>query len=232
VTTVLAIAAHPDDEVLGCGATLARHAQFGDEVRILIMADGVSSRSADESQKRRRRLSAEAAATELGARDLRVVDFPDNRFDQRPLLDLVRPIEEVIREVRPDIIYTHHGGDLNIDHELVHRAVVTACRPLADSTASLIAAFEVLSSTEWASPSHSRVFLPRLFVDVSCSMERKLAALRCYQEELRSFPHPRSCEAVKALAAYRGAAAGFEAAEAFDIVRMRASLEARLPKIL
>ena len=196
------------------------------------MADGVSSRSADKSQKRRRRLAAEAAATELGARDLTVFDFPDNRLDQRPMLDIVKPIEEFIQEVRPDIVYTHHGGDLNIDHGLVHRAVVTACRPLAGNAVSLIAAFEVLSSTEWMSPSSANVFLPRLFVDASRFMERKLAALRCYQEELRSFPHPRSIEAVMALAAYRGAAAGFEAAEAFDIVRLRISLEATLPTIL
>ena len=223
MSKILAIVAHPDDEVLGCGGTLARHVDRGDNVRILVVGDGVSSRGSDEAQLKRRRRAAEAAAAELGASSPIFLDFADNRLDQQPLLDIVQTIEGVLRETSPDIIYTHHAGDLNIDHEIVHRAVVTACRPLAGSPLSLLAAFEVLSSTEWTSPSPAKAFVPRLFVDISVTMDRKLAALRSYQEEMRPFPHPRSSEIVRALAAYRGASAGFEAAEAFDVVRMRIS---------
>jgi LmbE family N-acetylglucosaminyl deacetylase len=216
---ILAVVAHPDDEVLGCGGTLARHAERGDDVRILILADGVTSRGNDDAQRQGRRKAARAAAAELGARDVKLLDFPDNRLDGQPLLDVVQAIEAVMREVKPNIVYTHHSGDLNIDHELVHRAVVTACRPLADSPVRLIAACEILSSTEWASPSPGNNFTPRLFVDIAGTMKRKLAALRCYAEEIRPYPHPRSEEAVRALASYRGVMAGCTIAEAFDVIR-------------
>jgi LmbE family N-acetylglucosaminyl deacetylase len=137
------------------------------------------------------------------------------------LLDIVQTVEAVVRETDPDIIYTHHAGDLNIDHCLVHRAVVTACRPLPTSRIRLIAAFEIPSSTEWARPSAATAFLPQLFIDVTGSMERKLAALRCYEEEMRPYPHPRSEQGIRALAMYRGVTAGFSLAEAFEIVRLR-----------
>ena len=223
MSTILAVVAHPDDEILGCGGTLAWHADRGDNVRILIVSDGVSSRGTDKAQLERRRKAAEAAAAEIGASSPILLDFPDNRLDQQPLLNVVQAIEHVVLEIQPEIIYTHHAGDLNIDHEIVHRAVTTACRPLPGSSLLLIAAFEVLSSTEWTTPSAAKVFVPRLFVDISATMDRKLAALRSYQEEMRAFPHPRSSQTVRALAAYRGATAGFEAAEAFDIVRIRLS---------
>ena len=221
MSTVLAIAAHPDDEVIGCGGTLARHSRQGDNVCILILADGVSSRGDDPAQLQRRRQAAEKAAIELGARDLKLLDFPDNRLDQLPLLEIVQAIELVLREVNPDIVYTHHAGDLNIDHVLVHRAVVTACRPLVPVNIQLIAAFEVLSSTEWTSPSQNNVFVPRLFVNIADTFNCKVAALRCYSEEMREYPHPRSEQSLTALAAYRGVMAGFEMAEAFEIIRLR-----------
>lgn len=219
--TILAVVAHPDDEVLGCGGALARHASRGDDVRILILADGVSARGSDPAKIQRRRKAAEAATKELGARELMWRDLPDNMLDKKPLLEIVQTVEAVIGEVNPDVVYTHHAGDLNIDHRLVHQAVVTACRPLPASQTRLVAAFEILSSTEWASPSAATAFSPQLFVDVTGTMERKLAALRCYEEEMRPFPHPRSEQAVRALAMYRGVMAGFDLAEAFEIVRWR-----------
>jgi LmbE family N-acetylglucosaminyl deacetylase len=218
---ILAVVAHPDDEVLGCGGTLARHIERGDDVRILFLTNGTSARGHDPAKIQRRRTAAQAAAQALGAMELVWRDFPDNMLDTRPLLELVRTVEAVIRETCPDVIYTHHAGDLNVDHRLTHQAVITSCRPLPTSKIRLIAAFEVLSSTEWQSPSAETAFVPRLYVDITRTMERKLSALRCYDEELRSFPHPRSEQAVKALAVYRGATIGFELAEAFDVIRWR-----------
>jgi LmbE family N-acetylglucosaminyl deacetylase len=219
MNTVMVVAAHPDDEVLGCGGTLARHAAAGDRVELLLVADGVTGRAeaASKAEQAARLAAAEAAARALGARPPRSLLFPDNRLDTVALLDVVRRIEECMAEVRPDIVYTHHAGDLNIDHELVHRAVLTACRPLPGSTVRALYTFEVLSSTEWRPG--ARPFDPVRYVDIGATLERKMAALRCYGAEMRPFPHARSYEAVEALAKLRGAQAGMAAAEAFGVLR-------------
>jgi LmbE family N-acetylglucosaminyl deacetylase len=216
---VLVIAAHPDDEVLGCGGTIARHADAGDSVDILLVADGVSARPDAPQTASERRDCARLAAKTLGAREPGFLDVPDNRLDGVELLDLVQAIERLISRLEPELVYTHHGGDLNIDHRVVHQAVVTALRPLPGRRCKGILAFEVLSSTEWASDAIGHGFRPNHFVDVSATIERKMDALRCYQAEMRPFPHSRSCEAVRALATLRGASAGLVAAEAFSIVR-------------
>ena len=224
---VLAVAAHPDDEVLGCGGTLARHALAGDRVDILFVADGVSSRgelghvanSGQAAAAPAKRLEAAAAAARaLGARPPRTLMFPDNRLDTVALLEVVRKVEACIAEVEPDIVYTHHRGDLNIDHEITHRAVLTACRPVPGSKVQAIYTFEVASSTEWNSPAPGP-FQPLRYVDISATLERKMAALRCYEHEMRAYPHARSYEAVEALVRLRGAQAGLPAAEAFGVVR-------------
>ena len=221
--TVLVVAAHPDDEVLGCGGTMARHATDGDWVGAMFLADGVSSRTGAEPTQclllEQREAAAQAAASLLGAQQSRFFRLPDNRLDSVPLLDLVRTIESVIAEVRPDIVYTHHGGDLNIDHALVHRAVVTACRPVPSCGVRAIYAFETPSSTEWSSAAIGEAFRPTRFADISAHLDSKIAALNCYGTEMPQFPHPRSTQAVMALAALRGATAGVHAAEAFQIVR-------------
>jgi len=220
---VLVVAAHPDDEILGCGATIARHADAGDEVHILILADGETSRIGGDREKRgeraARNASAEAAAAVVGAAGLTLLDFPDNAMDGLPLLEIVQAIEPVIEKLRPEIIYTHHGADLNIDHGVTHRAVMTAARPLPASPVRLIATFEVLSSTEWSLPPETGTFAPQMFVDVAASIDRKIEALGCYEQEMRPFPHPRSEEAVRALAAFRGATSGLQSAEAFGVMR-------------
>ena len=123
--------------------------------------------------------------------------------------------------VRPDIVYTHHGGDLNVDHRIAHQAVLTAGRPLPGSAVRAIYAFESCSSTEWSSPAMGPPFVPQRFVAIDAWFERKLAALTCYAEELRPFPHARSLEAVAALARLRGAAAGLGLAEGFMVIRER-----------
>lgn len=216
---VLALVAHPDDEVLGAGGTLARHAKNGDEVHIVFLTDGVSARGADKSAAERRAEAARRSASLLGAQEPLFLGFPDNRLDQVGLLDVTQSIEPIIREIAPDTIYTHHVRDLNIDHELCSRAVLTACRPLPGSSVRRIYAMEVASSTEWSWPNAAHAFVPTRFVDISSSLEIKRRALEAYVEEMRSFPHPRSFDAVAALAAWRGASAGLRAAEAFAVVR-------------
>jgi LmbE family N-acetylglucosaminyl deacetylase len=217
---ILVVAAHPDDEVLGVGATVARHARAGDEVHALIVAEGSSSRggSRDAAVKAHEieslRESARAAARVLGAHPPRFGDGPDNRLDEMALLDVVKIVEHHVADVRPETVYTHHAGDLNVDHRVVHQAVLTACRPLPGSSVREILAYETVSSTEWGTP-----FVPNHFVAVDGFVDAKLRALECYRSEMREFPHPRSAESIRALAAFRGASIGASAAEAFAVVR-------------
>lgn len=218
-TRVLAVVAHPDDEVLGAGGTLARHSAKGDEVHIVFLADGVGARGDDKLAVKRRAKAASLAASLLGAREPQFIGFADNRLDAVDLLDITRAIEKVVEKIAPSTVYTHHAGDLNIDHSLCHRATLTACRPLPGSPIRCIYAMEIPSSTEWASPSAAEAFLPTHFVDISEVQEIKRRALEAYSEEMRAFPHPRSFEAVSALATWRGASAGLKFAEAFMVVR-------------
>lgn len=222
--TVLVVAAHPDDEVLGCGGTIARHAADGDEVHVLLVAEGATSRDPErDPQARGQEIealqdAAARAAQILGAEAPRFAGLPDNRLDGVDLLEVVKMVEGAVAELRPAVVYTHHGGDLNVDHRIVHRAAVTACRPLPGSCVRAVYAFETVSSTEWAS-SAGDAFHAARFVDITRHLEVKKRALACYASEMRAFPHARSIEAVEALARLRGASAGVEAAEAFSVVR-------------
>ena len=219
---ILVVAAHPDDEVLGCGGTMARHAADGDEVHVLFLADGVTARRdlADPDAERERRAEAACrAAAILGAQPPRLLDFADNRLDEGPLLDVVQAVEAVAAEIGPEMVYTHHGGDLNADHRIAHQAVMTACRPLPGRKERTILAFETVSSTEWASRWFGEAFRPNRYVDVTGYLDKKLAALACYDAEIRPFPHPRSPENLRALARVRGAESGLENAEAFVSLR-------------
>ncbi len=218
---VLVIAAHPDDEVLGCGGSIARHRAAGDAVAVLIMADGVGSRSgADAPAAAARQQCARQAAKILGVQDLTLLAYPDNRMDEATLLDVVRDIEKVMARCVPNIVYTHHAGDVNIDHRIVHGAVIAACRPQPGHAVKQLLFFETPSSTEWRPPASHAVFAPNWFVDISATLELKLQALVAYAPELREFPHPRSLQAVEHLARWRGASAGLAAAEAFELGRL------------
>ncbi len=221
---VLVVAAHPDDEVLGCGGTMARLAHEGCEVNIAILGEGITSRHAQRSEADAKTLSrlhqqVHEAAAKVGAKDVALFKLPDNRLDTVPLLDLVKLVEDLIQKFQPEVIYTHHAGDLNVDHGLVQRAVLTATRPLPGQSVREIYAFEVPSSTEWAFQQLQPVFRPNVFVDISRTLEAKIAGLACYDSETRKFPHPRSPEALRALAARWGSVAGCQAAEAFELVR-------------
>ena len=218
--TVLVVAAHTDDEALGCGGTIARHVAEGDAVYAVFMADGVSSRSDSQPEDLEKRMEAASKAHKiLILKEVFYLGLPDNRMDSIPLLDVVHQLETIIQKVLPEVVYTHHHGDLNIDHRITHQAVVTACRPLPSSSVCEIYGFELLSSTEWATPQLDP-FVPDFFTDISDFMEVKLEALKAYQLEMRETPHSRSIEHAKHLAHHRGHSVGVTAAEAFSVIRI------------
>ena len=216
------IAAHPDDEILGCGATMAKHVQAGDEVSVLIMAEGITSRDQEYDRDARSDEISELAKTAiaanqvLGVESITLNNFPDNRMDSVDRLDIVKTVEEFIKEQKPDIIYTHYMCDLNIDHRRVHEAVTTACRPQPGLGIKTLLFFEVASSTEWQIPNN---FSANWFVDVTETLDIKLKALEIYQSEMRPYPHARSIKAVAHLAHWRGASVGVAAAESFVLGR-------------
>ena len=224
---ILVIAAHPDDEVLGCGGAMARFVTEGCEVYTLILGEGVTSRDKERDRAEREneitelRKQAENANNILGVKKVYAFDFPDNRFDSIPLLDIIKTIEKIKGDVQPDCVFTHHQGDLNIDHQITFKAVVTACRPVKDESVKEIYSFEIPSSTEWNAPSSLTYFMPDYFVDVSKNLKVKINALKEYETELREFSHPRSLKAVELNAKQWGVKMGFEAAEAFKTIRIR-----------
>lgn len=223
MSSILVIAAHPDDEVLGCGGTIVKHSNMGDNIHVAFLADGVFSRLGEkklqENELVRRRKSAKKACKILGVNSVSFEDFPDNRMDTVPLLQITQSIEKLIDIHKPSIIYTHHSGDVNIDHKTISNAVITACRPQGKYSVKTILSFEVPSSTEWQVHGGGTIFHPNFFEDISETLEKKIKALEVYDEEMRDWPHPRSYKAVKHLANWRGATIGVEAAEAFMLRR-------------
>jgi LmbE family N-acetylglucosaminyl deacetylase len=221
---VLIIAAHPDDEVLGCGGTIRRLANEGHDVFIAILGEGITSRYAQVGQIDRelvKQLHARSrlVAALLGAKEVVPYSLPDNRFDTVPLLDVVKTIEDLILRVKPSTVYTQHGGDLNVDHVVTHRATMTATRPVAGCSVRTVYSYEVGSSSEWAFQQFSPAFQPNVFMDISGSLEMKIQAMQTYESEVRPFPHPRSPEAIRATAQRWGSVVGVSAAEAFQCIR-------------
>jgi LmbE family N-acetylglucosaminyl deacetylase len=218
---VAVIVAHPDDEVLAFGGIMCRHAEAGDQVSLLIMATGLAARSADNSVERgalaRLHDDARSAARTLGVTEVSFAEFPDNRMDTVALLDVVKVVESFLTKSGATRVYTHHAGDLNIDHQVVARAVLTACRPLPDAAVRRLYAGEVLSSSEYALVGNR--FQPTRYVDISAYLDRKCAAMQCYRSEIRPSPHPRSIEAITALAKLRGSEVGLAAAEGLGVLR-------------
>ena len=218
---VLVVAAHADDEALGCGGTIARHVSRGDAVHVVFMTDGIGSRrGVDAAAESRQRLAArDRALAILGVRSTLAFAWPDNEMDQVPLLEIVKPLEAHIAQLAPRVVYTHHHGDLNVDHRITHQAVMTACRPLPTSPVDEILCFEVLSSTEWSLP--GAAFVPNVFIDTGAHWPAKRAALEAYGDEMRPAPHARSLAAAEALARVRGHGVGLPMAEAFSLARRR-----------
>lgn len=218
--SILVVASHPDDEVIGCGGTIAMHTAAGDQVAVIFMTNGESSRGEAVSDNiTSRNKDCEEALKVLGIKNVMKFDYPDNMMDQVPLLDVTKSIEIAIDKFKPSIIYTHFSEDLNVDHRITHQAVITACRPQSWSPVKSIFLFEVLSATEWNSNSKSK-FNPNKFVDISDFWSTKLLALNKYSKELRPFPHSRNIKTIEALSIYRGATVGLNQAEAFQVERI------------
>lgn len=231
---ILVIAAHPDDEVLGMGGTIKKLTKNGNDVKIVIMATGISSRRSsnyknstkyevdDQILKKineqilRLRKDTKNASTILGVRDIQFESFPDNEMDIVSNLQITKKIEEIIQSYKPDVVYTHSQFDINIDHRALYFATITATRPKKNQNVKEVLCFEVPSSTEWYFPS---AFSPNVFVDISEEIQFKLRALKAYKNELQEFPHPRSLEAISAIGKRWGSVSGFKNAEAFYLVR-------------
>ena len=224
--TILVIAAHPDDEVLGCGGSIAKWTAAGHLVHVLILAEGATSRSSIRDRKVKGeelsilQKSANSSGKILGVSSVKLLDFPDNRMDSLDRLDVIKAVEKEIERLKPHTVVTHHCGDVNIDHRITQEAVVTACRPQPGHSVRLILAFEIMSSTEWQPPGSNFVFQPNWFEDVVKTMHLKIEALDCYKSEMRVWPHPRSVKSIKNLAQYRGSMIGCEFAESFMLLRI------------
>lgn len=210
---ILIVAAHPDDELLGCGGTAALHAQNGDEVRSVIVCEGESHR--DIKQTDGNNHHAHDAAKILGVSDVSILGFPDQRLDTITLTEIITPLEEIIRQFKPHIVYCQYGGDINRDHELLFKALLVATRP-TESFIEAVFAFDTASSTEWSYP---RSFIPDTWVDISTTLKQKLAALECYRTELQPYPHPRSLNGLEFKAHSWGNQVCMDSAEVFMTIR-------------
>jgi len=215
---ILFIVAHPDDEVLGCGGTILKHIAQGNEVSILILGEGETSREVGSNVQKRQN-QAQLVAELLGVEKLFLEQLPDNKFDSLALLEVIKIIEKYVLKIKPEIIYTHFANDLNIDHRVTFKAVLTACRPQPNFFVKRIFSFEVLSSTEWQAKNFGKVFRPTVYENVTDFIEKKLKVMQTYEKEIREYPHPRSLKGIKVQAQYRGIESGYKFAEAFQLVR-------------
>jgi len=224
---VMLVVAHPDDELLGLGASMHKliHADKT-TVHVVILGEGITSRS-DQRNLKQWEIELDVhkknivdAQKVIGYHSLSIYDFPDNRFDSVNLLDIIKVIEKEKNEFQPDVIFTHHGGDLNIDHQKTFDAVITACRPIETEKVKTIISFETPSGTEWRASTNPNHFVPNFFVEVSEeNILAKIKAMECYEFEKRKYPHPRSPEALKILAQRWGISSGCSYAEAYCLVR-------------
>lgn len=217
---VLVVAAHPDDETLGAGGTIARYAERGDEVWVCILTEGVSARHDHVNQQKE---CAVKACDVLGVKRIIFCDFPDQQLDALPLLEIIRPVQGYVEELRPDVVFTHYKEDVNQDHRVAFHATMVATRPFGDNSVKRVLCFEAPSSTEWAAPLGGNVFAANVFVDISETLPLKLDAMRMYSmthmTEVPPYPHPRSYEALETYAKRNGITVGLRAAEAFMLVR-------------
>jgi N-acetylglucosamine malate deacetylase 1 len=224
---IMLVVAHPDDELLGLGATMHKLIKkYNAIIHVVILGEGITSRSdvrniqAWEKELKKHRQNIEIAQSTIGYQSLSIHDFADNRFDSVNLLDIIKVIEREKQKFGPQIIFTHHGGDLNIDHQRTFEAVVTACRPMAHELVKTIITFETPSGTEWQASSDPMQFIPNLFIEVTEEdIDAKIRGMESYEFEKRVFPHPRSPQALRIQAQRWGIATGTHFAEAFCIIR-------------
>lgn len=215
---VLVVAPHPDDEVLGCGGVMARHAAAGDEVHVVVVTRGHPEVFSASSVEHVRAEMREAHKI-LGVASAHFLDFPAPRMDTVPRHTVADAISKVLKELVPTLMYIPHFGDAHFEHGLIYEACLVAARPINPLTVGRILAYETLSETEWGAPVPGAAFQPTVYVDISEQLGRKLEAFSCFRTQVKDSPHPRSADVIRALATYRGAAAHLKAAEAFALVR-------------
>ena len=214
---ILVIAAHPDDELLGCGGTILKHVDNNDDVYVIFMTDGVSARGKNYLKVKKRKRQAIKVSKLLNTKSTIFLNFPDNKMDSIPLLKIVKRLEKLILKLKPKTIYTHFSDDLNKDHKITFEAVNVACRPINNCSVKKIISFEILSSTEWKLNNSKKKFNPNLYINIDKYLIKKLAALKIYTDEIKKFPHSRSLKGIQTLANFRGLESGLNCAEAFYI---------------
>jgi LmbE family N-acetylglucosaminyl deacetylase len=231
---ILVIVAHPDDEVLGMGGTLKKLSNKNHDIKIVFLATGISARRSEkftnetkykidknltkkmEEQIKKLRLDAKTALKILGIKDIEFFNFPDNEMDKISNLEITKTIESIIKKFNPEIIYTHTKNDINVDHRTIFNATITATRPTTKLNVKKVICFEVPSSSEW---NFGDIFSPNIFVEIKEELSYKTRAIEAYKTELKKFPHPRSAKALDVIAKRWGTVSGFDAAEAFELIR-------------
>ncbi len=221
---ILVVVAHPDDEILGCGGTLLKSADKGAKIKTVIVSEGVTSRLIENLKEKKKKINQRMLSTKkahnfIKKSEVVCLNFPDQKLDTVSMLNITQKIEKEIEIFNPDIVFTHHHGDLNLDHKIVNNATITACRPSPKCSVKQIFTFEIPSSTDWQAQGDSLNFAPNYFNDISEYLGKKIKVLGKYKSEMRPWPHSRSYENIKYLAKTRGASVGVKAAEAFRLIR-------------
>jgi LmbE family N-acetylglucosaminyl deacetylase len=215
---ILVIAAHPDDEVIGAGGTIARHVARGDKVYRCIVTEARAPRWSEDIRRQARR-QLDCAQAVLGTEETFVCGLPTVELNTVPYIDLCSALQRVVDQVRPEAVYTTPRDDLNQDHRLVYEATLVATRPLPGCSVRRLLSYEIGTQSRFGLPPGSCGFVPNVFVDISAYLDVKLEAMRCYEAELRAHPHPRSLKGIRLLAEERGLSIGMAAAECFQLVR-------------
>jgi LmbE family N-acetylglucosaminyl deacetylase len=215
---ILILAPHPDDEVLGCGATIKKLSEEGNQLFVLVVTRGSSKFYSDEKILNVRN-EAHLAHKLLGVKQTFFLDFPAPELDTIPLADISKEISKVISDNKINVLYLPHRGDIHNDHRVVFNAGLVAARPVGEYFVKEVYAYETLSETEWAAPFADDAFIPTCFVSVENTLNSKMEAMKCFKSQLKAFPNPRSLETIEALAKFRGSTVGFKAAEAFMVIR-------------
>ncbi len=218
---VLVIAPHADDEVLGCGGTIHKHYESGDEVHVIIASNASIGAPELYSQSSIIEVRQEALAAHkiLGIKNTIFLDLPAPRLDTFPEYQIANCFSSIINEIKPEILYLPHRGDIHKDHMAVFNAALVAVRPINNCTVKKILAYETLSETEWSAPFNSDYFIPNVYNNIECNLNAKIEAMNKYDSQIKIFPHSRSIRTIKALAEYRGSTVGYEAAESFMLIR-------------